>query len=388
MRAARSSRDRAWRWLVAAWLLLGPLGFATRALAHAWSISGLTLELRGAAGEQRLELDLPTLATLLALDTDADGRVEDAEIEAARPRVLTYLAQHIALRAGASACRLAPPHEYRLDDDRLRLAQRVSCPEVVSALDVDNTAFQEDEGGHTFLGSFALNGVRDSHTFRPGSTHAHLLFGAASETVSGALGAFVVRGMSHIWAGLDHVLFVVSLVLAASSLRELIWVISAFTLAHSVTLSLGALGVLSPPASIVEPAIALSIALVALENLWLSWRQTPSADAPASRRSLWQRAAIVFAFGLGHGFGFSGELSELGLRSYDLARALIGFNLGVEIGQLAVVLPLYLVLRWLSRTARVRRALVIGVSCVVLGLSTLWFFERLPIDSAAAEPSS
>ncbi|HEX6243085.1 MAG TPA: HupE/UreJ family protein [Polyangiales bacterium] len=372
---------------MAAWVVLALLAQVTAALAHAFSISGLTLELRGGEGEQRLELDLPTLDTLLVLDVDADGRLAAAEIEAARPRVLAYLAQHVALSGRGGSCSHAAPHEYRRIEDRLRVMQRVSCPAPVAALVLVNDAFQEDEGGHTFLGSFRVDGVAESHTFRGGATRARFAATASAPLPSATLLANVVHGMLHIWKGLDHVLFVVSVVLAAGGLRELVWVISAFTLAHSVTLSLGALGVLSPPAEIVEPAIALSIVLVALENLWLSWRRRAAQAVPPNGRH-WRRAAVVFVFGLGHGFGFSGELRELGLGPQELARALVGFNLGVEVGQLLVVLPLYLLLRWLSRTAGLHRTVVIGVSGLVLVLSSLWFIQRLPgADAAAASPS-
>ena len=135
---------------------------------------------------------------------------------------------------------------------------------------------------------------------------------------------FALSGIHHILIGPDHLLFIVGLLLLGGSLRKLVLVVSAFTLAHSVTLSLAALDIVSPPASIVEPAIALSIVYVGIDNLMV-------------RDGRDMRAWIAFAFGLIHGFGFAGVLREMDLPPRALGWSLFSFNLGVEIGQAMIV---------------------------------------------------
>ena len=175
---------------------------------------------------------------------------------------------------------------------------------------------------------------------------------------------FVQEGLRHIFGGLDHILFVLLLVVAVSSWKELAWVITSFTLAHSITLALGALDALWVSPRLVEPAIALSIVYVAVENFL---RPTPKASGPA----------VTFLFGLLHGLGFGSALRELGLAGWDLAPALLGFNVGVELGQLAIVAPVFPLVLLLEKRAagpyrRVRQAL----SVIVGLLAVLWFIER------------
>jgi len=172
-------------------------------------------------------------------------------------------------------------------------------------------------------------------------------------------------GFTHIVpGGLDHVLFVLGLFLLASRTRTLLLQISAFTLAHSATLALAALGLVSVPSSIVEPLIAVSIAYVAIENL-----MTTSI-------SKW-RLAIVFSFGLLHGLGFAGALVDLGISGTNLPVTLVGFNVGVELGQLAVVLAAAVVMRLLPvAAANRRRYLTNPASAAIAVMGLFWAVER------------
>jgi hypothetical protein len=178
--------------------------------------------------------------------------------------------------------------------------------------------------------------------------------------------SLVALGFTHIVpGGLDHVLFVLGLFLLASRTRTLLLQISAFTLAHSATLALAALGLVSVPSSIVEPLIAVSIAYIAIENL-----MTTSI-------SKW-RLAIVFGFGLLHGLGFAGALADLGISGTDLPATLVGFNVGVELGQLAVVLAAATVM-WLLPVASVdrRRYLTNPASAAIAAMGAFWAVERV-----------
>ncbi len=175
-------------------------------------------------------------------------------------------------------------------------------------------------------------------------------------------------GFQHIVPrGLDHVLFVLALFLLGARLRPLLWQITAFTLAHTTSLALAIGGVVALPAAVVEPLIALSIAYVAVENLFVA------------RLTAW-RPLVVFGFGLLHGLGFAGVLSEIGLPRSELVPALVGFNLGVEAGQLAVVLVAFLALGVPFRAQPWYRRRVTAPACLLLAAVGLyWSVERLSL---------
>ncbi|GAB5459362.1 MAG: hypothetical protein Hens3KO_23920 [Henriciella sp.] len=181
-------------------------------------------------------------------------------------------------------------------------------------------------------------------------------------------GLYIKIGIGHILpGGLDHILFVLALVLSTCRLRPLLIQISAFTVAHTATLGLVAAGVFAPPASIVEPLIAATIAFVAIENLF------------AKEMTRW-RPLVVFLFGLIHGMGFAGFFGTLGLPSDQFWSALLGFNVGVELGQLAIAVGAFVALIFLRRVLNegIYRRLIIWPSCTFIGLTGLvWTIERL-----------
>jgi hypothetical protein len=163
---------------------------------------------------------------------------------------------------------------------------------------------------------------------------------------------------------MDHALFVAGLFLSATTLHRLVWQVSAFTVAHALTLALAATNVVRVPSAVVEPLIALSIAAVAIENV-------------ATPRFHWHRPLIVFAFGLLHGLGFGGALQDLGLPPGDVVVSLFGFNLGVEAGQLAVIAALSLVLGWWRSAPWYRPRVVVPASLAIALTGLYWAVERL-----------
>jgi hydrogenase/urease accessory protein HupE len=187
------------------------------------------------------------------------------------------------------------------------------------------------------------------------------------------LGSYVVLGIEHILTGYDHIAFLLALIVASRRWRSLLWVVTAFTLAHSLTLVSAACGVFDLPASIVEPAIALSIAWVGIRNLF--------ARPPAR---LWPEA---FGFGLLHGLGFAGAIAATLAAEPHKLQALLGFNLGVECGQLAIVAASVLLLRAIGRArsegAQAREASLSPAglrrvtACVVTLLGMWWFVQRV-----------
>jgi hypothetical protein len=178
-----------------------------------------------------------------------------------------------------------------------------------------------------------------------------------------ALVHFVRLGVFHIFTGYDHLLFIITLMLAVSSWRRLAIIVTSFTAAHSLTLACATLGWFRLPPGLTEPLIALTVLFVAAESL--------------ARPGQGARAGLTFGFGLLHGLGLSSVLTDLGLAGRDLAPALLGFNLGVELGQLAVVAPLFPLVLYLRRRpesfARARRYVCVGVS----GVAALWFLARV-----------
>jgi hypothetical protein len=176
---------------------------------------------------------------------------------------------------------------------------------------------------------------------------------------------FLSMGFTHILPrGPDHILFVLGLFLLSTQLRSLLWQVTAFTLAHSITLALALYGVVRLPGMIVEPLIAASIALVAFENL------------VTSNLKPW-RPFVVFGFGLVHGLGFAGVLSDVGLPRSQFATALVTFNVGVELGQLSIIVLAFMAVGWWRQCAWYRRAVVLPASGAIAAIAVFWTIQRL-----------
>ena len=177
---------------------------------------------------------------------------------------------------------------------------------------------------------------------------------------------FLPVGFTHIIPkGIDHILFVIGLFLLAPRWQPILWQVTSFTIAHTMTLALGMLNIISLPASLVEPLIALSIVVVCVENLFTDRLQR-------------FRTAIVFGFGLLHGLGFAGVLSNIGLTSVTFISALVSFNIGVEAGQLTVIAVCFLLLGWpMGNKPWYRRLITQPASLVIATIGLVWFVERL-----------
>jgi len=197
------------------------------------------------------------------------------------------------------------------------------------------------------------------------SSHTLAAFTGAADTTEHAEVAlrFGKLGVEHIWTGYDHLLFLLGLLITAPSLRAMLFIITGFTVAHSITLSLAALGVVHVSPSFVEPAIAASIAFVGIENFW----------RPPPKR----RVGITFLLGLIHGFGFAGLLIELGLPRDALVLALVSFNGGVELGQAAVGALAMPILLYLRRYSWWEARVVPVVSAGVAVAGAFWFVQRV-----------
>jgi hypothetical protein len=229
---------------------------------------------------------------------------------------------------------------------------------------IDTNLFPYDPVHQTFVNVYEVNDLRQQVIFNA-KTAEHTYYLGTARGALAVMQVFIPSGTHHILIGPDHILFLVGLLLLGGSWLALVRIVTAFTIGHSITLSLAALNLVSPPATIIEPAIALSIVFVGADNL-----------VRGNGRDL--RAWAALAFGLVHGFGFANVLREFGLPREALGWSLFSFNLGVEIGQLAVVLLVASLLAAIRRRSDVVGARVaVAGSVVVICAGTYWFVQRV-----------
>jgi len=189
------------------------------------------------------------------------------------------------------------------------------------------------------------------------------------QSIQQVITVYIAWGFDHILPkGLDHILFILGLFLFSTAIKPLLWQVTMFTVAHTITLGLAMNGIISLPAIIVEPLIALSIAYIGIENVF----------AKNLHRS---RLVLVFIFGLLHGLGFASMLSEIGLPENAFVTALISFNVGVELGQIAIILMAYLLVTvWIGGKTWYKKMVATPASLVISGIALYWFFERLELE--------
>lgn len=251
------------------------------------------------------------------------------------------------------------------------------CGRPLHAVEIELTVLERLPSDHRQLASFQADGdtleatlARDSATWRWTGPGGDAPAAAATTAPPGAplpFGAAVWLGLHHVLAGLDHVLFVVGLVLSARRARDLLLFTTVFTLAHSVTLALAALGVVSVPPTLAEPLIAGSLVVVSLASL---------RERPLEARGRRALAIMVGAFGLVHGLGFAGGLTELAL-DRGLVTALAGFNVGVELAQLLVAGASYALVVGLRGRPWYRPRVLVPASATIAVLGTVWVIQRL-----------
>jgi hydrogenase/urease accessory protein HupE len=257
----------------------------------------------------------------------------------------------------------APP-EALPDRQALRLGVRYATGSPPGLVTISARMFPYDPAHQTFVNVYERDSLMSQAILGRDRQQVDYFVGTRQGTLA-VVRKFLPSGVHHILIGPDHLLFLVGLLLLGGTLRQLVLVVSAFTLAHSVTLSLAALNLVTPPAWIVEPAIALSIVYVGADNLTV-------------RGGRDVRAWIAFAFGLIHGFGFANVLREMELPARALGWSLLSFNLGVEVGQLIVVVAVTSALAFLrTKSELAARRLAVAGSVVVIAAGAFWFIERV-----------
>ena len=331
----------------------------TRALAHQAGLSYGALTVAG----DRLDLSLRISAAELAAswpELAAEERVRDGAPELARE-----VLGSVAVTQGSAPCASTGASGRLEAPDTLELSGSYRCPRGGEPVRVRLGFVTRMPPGHVHLAKVVIGGRVEEHVVDARRDDLELL-PLASGWARAA--RFVALGVQHILTGLDHVAFVLGLLLAGGGLREVLRVVTGFTAAHALTLALAVLGVVSPPPALVEPLIAASVAYVGLESLLHLLRE----------KSRGRRWPITFAFGLVHGFGFAGALRELQLPGQGLAVALLSFNVGVELGQAALVTAAFPLLAWLRRRPGLSRAAHPAGSATVGAAGLVWLVQRVP----------
>lgn len=370
-------------------LMLVLLGMVQAVQAHSSSNSFLSLSIDEAGLILRADVHLRDVDLIFNLDHDRNGQVTWAETIAKEIEISKWLAQGIQLGESGQACQLGKADiqaSEHADGIYLSALWRPVCNSKIEMANLHKAAFSfnyalmfAQDNLHRGLLKIDFPEFQSSVIFSPEHPQAQLT--KANASVVQVLFQYFLEGVWHIWIGIDHILFLISLLVLAplqaartrvthwhavphfrSALVDVLSVVTAFTLAHSITLGVSIMKWLEPSPSLVEPAIAISVVAVAVNNL-LGW-------------SSFKRWPLAFAFGLIHGFGFANVLLDLGLPSSALAAALGGFNLGVEFGQLVIV-GAFLPLAWLLRnTLFYRWGVVVCGSAVIAVFGTLWALQR------------
>ncbi len=334
--------------------LAGLLVATGSARGHQQGVSYSDIEV----SEGRVRYDLALSTHDVDADDDGDGVLSGDEVLSHYPRLRRLFERALMVEAGGTACRLALQDFSLEPNETIVFRLRGACPETTPVRVVVRLLMLTRLDGYN-LAKIRVGRDYEEHIFT--RVRGEALVGRAGGGFLPTFRRFFVLGVEHIATGYDHILFLVALLLVGGGFRSLIAIVTAFTIAHSVTLSLAVLDVVQLPSRLVESAIALSIAWVALENLLIG-----------EARGRWR---ITFAFGLMHGFGFASILREMHLPREGVVASLLAFNLGVEAGQLVVVLLAYPAVLFIQRSPQ-RRLLLGLASGVILILALWWFVQR------------
>ena len=332
------------------------------ALAHPAPFSYLDLHIRDAEMTGSLAVHSFDVGHELGIDP-AERVLDPATAESIRARLTALLGPRFTIRTNRLLIVEWQSIEVLAEQSELRLHFRIPI-ERPATVSVRARMFPYDPVHQTFLNVYEDDTLRQQQVFA-GSSPEWTYYSGTTQGALAVMATFIPSGIHHILIGPDHILFLIGLLLLGGTPKTLVRIVSAFTLGHSVTLSLAALNLVTPPARLIEPAIALSIVFVGTDNL-----------VRGSGRDL--RAWVALVFGLVHGFGFANVLREFGLPREALGWSLFSFNVGVEIGQLAVVLVvasgLAAIRRWRSDIGD--RVAWAG-SVVVIAAGTYWFVQRV-----------
>jgi HupE / UreJ protein len=340
------------------------LSLATPSQAHWADLAVADIQIK--SQDVDLNLTIPT-GLIAQFDDDKNKQLSESEIATHQKELQEFLGEKVRLTAvGAQSetfvikstgAKKLPSNLIATPDTHSSLLLQYHWSQPIEQLQMHYDLFVPGVNTARCLAQVFRAGQVDNLVFTPDTKNAALIDAPILQQIS----SFIRLGIEHIWTGYDHILFLISLLMLGGELGYLLKVVTAFSMSHSVTLFLAALNIISVPSRWVEIAIALSIGYIASENLW---RKEPKAR--------WQ---LAFGFGLIHGLGFSSALQELDLPRTNLVTSLASFSVGIELGQFAIVLAVYLALAYLRKFAwdlTVRRMISVGV----IVMSAIWFWER------------
>lgn len=349
--------------------------------AHAdkFSDSYLFLDAKEKLVEGQWDIALRDLDNVIGLDRDGDGAITWDETRSKNAEIAAYALPRLALSTPRGNCQLSAGEQlvdHHSDGAYIVLRFQASCPSTIDSLTIRYSLLFDVDPQHKGLLKLKGNGSTLTGIFSADQRVG--TFSTSKPSQLQDFVAYVKTGIWHIWTGFDHLLFLFSLLLPAvlyssgarwqpsssfkASCLDVLKIVTAFTVSHSLTLSLATLHIVTLPSRWVESAIAASVIVAALNNLY-----------PVVRGRRW---LVAFAFGLVHGFGFATVLTDLALPPAQLTLALVGFNCGVELGQLVIVaifLPFAFVLR---RTWLYQRVAVIAGSLMITAVASIWLIER------------
>jgi hypothetical protein len=349
------------------------------AQAHIASNGFLQVQVRGANLVGSIELSARDAELAVGIDINHDGKITWGELRASQPQLSRYISQHLYFAAQSSICPLTFESlqvNERVDGNYAWLPFTARCPTAVRQLSVRYSLMDDIDSSHRGLLSLTAGTIVQTGVL--GGKAAVSEFVVDHPARWRTFTEYLQAGIWHIWSGIDHLLFLVSLLLPAVLVRQkghwqpvpearpaffsILKVVTAFTIAHSITLSLAAFDVVRLPSRLTESVIAGSIIVAALNNIF-----------PVVTES---RARIAFAFGLMHGFGFASVLADMGLPEGARLLSLVSFNLGIETGQLAVVLLVMPVIYILRKGALYRNAIMPWGSAAICALALVWLVQR------------
>lgn len=354
-------RARLWGAVLCCWLV------PHIASAHGVHASYTAITVSSNRLEAVFTFNLADLSAHFRADTNGDGRLSPEEVLAATPALYEFVKAHAALLVNGSGVPLRQEHAALTQDvahqEFLNLAFSVPLrrPAERIALGFDTAPFETF--GQTYTNLVKLTAAGQTQQAVLSIQHPRQEFSLSqSRSLADQLAQFTRLGMQHIFLGYDHLAFLLALILLGGRLTSLFKIVSAFTVAHSVTLILAALRIVSLPSRLVESGIALSIVYIAAENVVV--------------KTVDHRWVITGCFGLVHGFGFANVLRDLGLPTQGLVASLLAFNVGVELGQVAIVALLFPLTLWIARQP-FRRPVTVALSGAILLLGAGWFLERV-----------
>lgn len=348
------------RWILALWMTFGAAG-ASLAHESIGSVSNTLTMANGSTVDYFINVPKVLVERMFAI-TEREWYQE-------------YFVSTIQVQSGARACPLAAMSPLTaLPTGNVIVHLSYQCEQEVHDLAIQSEAFLDFDDKHVqvvkLVDPVDPRKVLDEGMLDRGQRSLVMHDGQTTfQMVAKRIQTFVVRGVEHILTGYDHVLFVIAIILMAAGVHDTIKIVTAFTVAHSITLVAAFFQLVSLPSSLVEPLIALTIIYVAFENLF--------------RRKFQHRWLLTFVFGLVHGLGFVTVLGEITGTRTELVSSLVAFNIGIELGQLLIVIPAVLALRALRGFKW--RPMVLKVSSIgtaVAGL--LWLVERVPFAALAA----